>query len=176
MIAAVNKYLVENAPWALAEEPEQRGRVATVLYTAGEALRIAAVLVAPVLPVASGRIWRQLGRQGEAEEQLLANLKWGQLRNGQQIGKVEAIFPRLDREAAVAAMRRLEEVLQKEEALARERKQRACAWKRPRRGSVVVGDGQQPANRPGRFRESGDARGTGAHRRTGEGNQENFCK
>ena len=121
LIAAVNKYLVENAPWALAEKPEQRARVATVLYTAAEALRIAAVLVAPVLPVASGRIWRQLGRQGEAGEQLLANLKWGQLRTGQQIGKVEAIFPRLDREAAVAAMRRLEEVLQKEEALAREK-------------------------------------------------------
>ena len=121
LIAAVNKYLVENAPWALAEKADQRARLATVLYTAAEALRIVTSLVAPVTPVAAARIWRQLGQQKEVGEQLLANLKWGQLPAGQQINKVEAVFPRLDREAAVTKLRHLEEALQKEEALVPEK-------------------------------------------------------
>ena len=54
-------------------------------------------------------------------EQLLANLKWGQLPAGQQINKVEAVFPRLDRKAAVTELRHLEEALQKEEALVPEK-------------------------------------------------------
>ena len=121
LISAVNKYLVENAPWALAEKPDQRERLATVLYTAAEALRIASVLIAPVTPATAARIFRQLGQQEEAGEQLLANLKWGQLRAGQQINKVEAVFPRLDRKAAVTELRHLEEALQKEEALVPEK-------------------------------------------------------
>ena len=121
LISAVNKYLVKTAPWALAEKADQQARLATVLYTAAEALRIAAVLIAPVTPVAAARICRQLGQQEEVGEQLLANLKWGQLPAGQRISKVEAVFPRLDRKAAVTELRHLEEALQKEEALVPEK-------------------------------------------------------
>ena len=121
LISAVNKYLVETAPWALAEKADQQARLATVLYTAAEALRIASVLIAPVTPVAAARIFRQLGQQEEVGEQLLANLKWGQLPAGQQINKVEAVFPRLDRKAAVTELRHLEEALEKEEALVPEK-------------------------------------------------------
>ena len=109
LVAAVNKYLVENEPWTLAEQPEQRPRLATVLYTAAEALRIVTVLASPVLPVSASRIWRQLGLGGEAHEQLLAELKWGQLPFGGKIAKVEAVFPRLDKAATIAEMRRLEQ-------------------------------------------------------------------
>ncbi len=121
LISAVNKYLVKTAPWALAEKADEQARLATVLYTAAEALRIASVLIAPVTPVAAARICRQLGQQEEVGEQLLANLKWGQLPAGQQIDKVEAVFPRLDRKAAVTELRLLEEALQKEEALVPEK-------------------------------------------------------
>ena len=109
VVAAVNKYLVENEPWTLADQPDQRPRLATVLYTAAEALRIVTVLASPVLPVSASRIWRQLGLGGEAHEQLLAELKWGQLPFGGKIAKVEAVFPRLDKAATIAEMRRLEQ-------------------------------------------------------------------
>src|SRR5205807_4614502 len=42
LVAAVDKYLVESQPWALGEklDDESRSRLATILYTSAEALRI----------------------------------------------------------------------------------------------------------------------------------------
>ena len=59
----VNGYIVENEPWALAEEKDadSRARLATVLYTSAEALRIVTALAHPIIPEATARIWRQLG-------------------------------------------------------------------------------------------------------------------
>jgi methionyl-tRNA synthetase len=117
LVAAVNKYLVDNEPWALAEQSEQTPRLATVLYTAAEAIRIATVLAAPVLPESANRLWRQLGQQGEVCEQQFADLKWGQLAHSHRITKVEAVFPRLEKQATIAELRRREEELLKSEQL-----------------------------------------------------------
>ena len=50
LVNAVNKYIVENEPWAVAEKADEgsRSRLATILYTAAEALRIATALAHPV--------------------------------------------------------------------------------------------------------------------------------
>jgi methionyl-tRNA synthetase len=63
LIGAVNKYLVEQEPWIVAEKEgeENKARLATILYTAAEALRIVTVLAHPVLPESTGKIWNQLG-------------------------------------------------------------------------------------------------------------------
>src|ERR1700693_959647 len=52
LVAAVDKYIVENQPWALDEkkDEESRSRLATVLYTSAEALRIVTALAHPVMP------------------------------------------------------------------------------------------------------------------------------
>ena len=54
LVAAVDKYIVENEPWALDEkkDEESRARLATVLYTSAEALRIVTALAYPVMPEA----------------------------------------------------------------------------------------------------------------------------
>src|SRR5687767_4446035 len=49
LIARVNKYIVENEPWAIAEKPEKAETLDSVLFHAAEALRVASVLLAPVL-------------------------------------------------------------------------------------------------------------------------------
>ena len=46
---SIDKYLTVEKPWTLAEKPEDRARLATVLYTAAEGLRIIAALAHPVL-------------------------------------------------------------------------------------------------------------------------------
>ena len=63
LVAAVDKYIVENEPWALGEKQDEdsRSRLATVLYTAAEALRIATALAHPVMPEATAKIWTQMG-------------------------------------------------------------------------------------------------------------------
>src|SRR6202795_3454641 len=55
LVAAVDKYIVENEPWALDEkkDEESRSRLATVLYTSAEALRIVTALAHPVMPDAT---------------------------------------------------------------------------------------------------------------------------
>lgn len=109
LISAINKYLVETEPWVLADDESRRARLGTVLWTAAEGLRIATVLLHPVMPTATERIWHQLGFSSELKAVKLDDLCWGQLTTGQKILRVEVVFPRLDKGKAVGEMRRLEE-------------------------------------------------------------------
>jgi methionyl-tRNA synthetase len=109
MVAAVDKYIVENEPWALGEkqDEESRSRLATILYTSAEALRVVTALAHPVIPDATAKIWTQLGL-GDIRKFSLSDLKWGQLQLGTKLGSVEAVFPRADK-SAVERMQKMEE-------------------------------------------------------------------
>jgi methionyl-tRNA synthetase len=109
VVASVNKYLVEQEPWIVAEknDEESRARLATILYTAAEALRIVVALVYPVIPESAGKIWNQLGL-GEISRFDLPELKWGQLPLGGKLGQIEPVFPRADK-SAIERMHQLEQ-------------------------------------------------------------------
>ncbi|MBI1982696.1 MAG: methionine--tRNA ligase [Acidobacteria bacterium] len=98
-IARLNKYLVETEPWALAEaDPHaSKPRLAAILYTAAEAVRFTTVMLAPVLPQSSERLWKQLGGEGKLENQRLDELRWGGLKSGTRLAPPEIIFRRLDK-------------------------------------------------------------------------------
>jgi methionyl-tRNA synthetase len=72
-----------------------------VLYCAAEALRIITVLVHPVLPEATEKIWKQLGQFGKLNEVRIDELAWGQLEFGSKIGKVTAVYPRIEHQEAI---------------------------------------------------------------------------
>jgi methionyl-tRNA synthetase len=109
LVAAVDKYIVENEPWALGEKQDEdsRSRLATVLYTAAEALRIATALAYPVMPDATAKIWMQLGL-GDIKKLALSELAWGQLPLGTKLGEVQPVFPRADK-SAIERMQKMEE-------------------------------------------------------------------
>jgi methionyl-tRNA synthetase len=109
LVAAVDKYIVENEPWALGEKSDEdsRSRLATVLYTAAEALRIATALAYPVMPDATAKIWAQLGL-GDIQKLSLSELAWGQLPLGTKLGEVHPVFPRADK-SAIERMQKMEE-------------------------------------------------------------------
>ena len=109
LVAAVDKYIVENEPWALGEkqDDESRARLATVLYTSAEALRIATALAYPVMPDATAKIWTQMGL-GDIKKLALADLAWGQLPLGTRLGEVHPVFPRADK-SAVERMQKMED-------------------------------------------------------------------
>ncbi len=109
LVAAVDKYIVENEPWALGEKQDEdsRARLATVLYTSAEALRIVTALAHPVIPEATAKIWAQLGL-GDISKFALSDLHWGQLQLGTKLGKVEPVFPRADK-SAIERMQKMEE-------------------------------------------------------------------
>jgi methionyl-tRNA synthetase len=109
LVAAVDKYIVENEPWVLGEkqDEESRARLATVLYTSAEALRIATVLAHPVIPEATTKIWTQMGL-GDIQKVDLNTLAWGQLQLGTRLGEVSPVFPRADK-SAIERMQNMEE-------------------------------------------------------------------
>ena len=109
LVGSVNKYLVEQEPWVVAEKEgeEHKARLATILYTSAEALRVVTALAHPVLPDSTARIWQQLGL-GEISRLNLAELKWGQLPLGGKLGRVEPVFPRADK-TAIERMQQMEQ-------------------------------------------------------------------
>src|SRR6202020_2237387 len=109
LVAAVDKYIVENEPWSLGEkqDDESRARLATVLYTSAEALRIVTALAHPVMPNATAKIWTQLGL-GDIVKTSLADLQWGHLQLATKLGKVEPVFPRADK-SAIERMQMIED-------------------------------------------------------------------
>jgi methionyl-tRNA synthetase len=109
LVGLVNKYLVEEEPWAVAEKKDQesQSRLATILYTAAEALRVVTALAHPVVPDATAKIWSQLGL-GKISVFNLAALKWGELPPGGMLGKIEPVFPRADKNA-VERMKQMEQ-------------------------------------------------------------------
>ncbi|MFZ0481386.1 MAG: methionine--tRNA ligase [Terriglobales bacterium] len=109
LVSAVDKYIVENEPWALGAKDDagSRLRLATVLYTSAEALRIVTALAHPVMPEATAKIWAQLGL-GDITKFNLTQLRWGQLQAGTRLGEVQAVFPRADK-SAIERMQKMEE-------------------------------------------------------------------
>lgn len=115
LISAVDKFIVQQAPWKLAKQPHAEAQLNTTLYTSAEALRIATALLYPVLPESALKIWAQLGIQEPLSSVCLADLHWGQLLTGQKIGQVSPVFPRIDPQPAIEKMRELEVVVTAEQ-------------------------------------------------------------
>jgi methionyl-tRNA synthetase len=109
LLAVTDKYIVENEPWALGEKEDgdSRSRLATILYSAAEALRIATALAHPVMPEATAKIWTQMGL-GDIKKLDLSALAWGQLPLGTKLGEVQPVFPRADK-SAIERMQKMEE-------------------------------------------------------------------
>jgi methionyl-tRNA synthetase len=104
IVDALNGYITEQSPWVLAKSDETRQRLGTVLYTASEGLRALAVLLSPVIPEATQKLWRALG----AEESIGALLSqpireagsWGLLPAGSRQHPLEPLFPRIEQDRA----------------------------------------------------------------------------
>jgi methionyl-tRNA synthetase len=104
LIAHVDAYLVQNKPWAMAKNPDQRQELADVLYDAFEALRVILVLAHPVLPTATSQIWSQMGQPSELGQEQIDRLDWGQLAPGTAVGPAASVFPRLDTAITLAKL------------------------------------------------------------------------
>jgi methionyl-tRNA synthetase len=118
-----NLYIEESAPWALAKlaaeaplpadagraedstqqvegstpltEPTPQDRLAFVLYNTLEAIRIMALLFAPVMPASSAEVFSRLSLKDPATTTDLAQAsQWGGLGAGNTITIGEPLFPR----------------------------------------------------------------------------------
>jgi methionyl-tRNA synthetase len=75
LVDAANEFIAETAPWTLAKDEAQVSRLTQVLFDASEAIRLAAVLLTPVMPRASAEILRRVGA-GESTPSLDRDGRW----------------------------------------------------------------------------------------------------
>ena len=104
LLSRTNKYINVCAPWTMMGDEAQRPRLATILHTCVEVVRIVAVLLAPVLPASCAKVWKQLGQQEALQGQRLDRLQWSRELSGNKLGEIEAVFPRLDRKALLDSL------------------------------------------------------------------------
>jgi methionyl-tRNA synthetase len=97
IVERANKYVEEQAPWALAKEPGQSAKLAAVLYDLAEALRVVAAALAPFLVETPGRIYLQLGLDRAPSR--WAETQWGGLKPGISIRRGAPLFPRIEKVA-----------------------------------------------------------------------------
>jgi methionyl-tRNA synthetase len=95
-----NGLIQTTAPWKLAKNKDQRIILDAVLYHLAEALRVIAILIAPVLPKAAHGIFDQLNWKmelsGKEERFSLKDAEWGKLPDGHVVGKPVPLFPRIE--------------------------------------------------------------------------------
>ena len=98
LVDALNGYITDTEPWALAKDPAQRERLESVLATAVHGLGTLAVLLAPVLPKATARLWEAIGGSGTVESQRI-DRAW-EFDGGSRVTALEAsLFPRIEEAA-----------------------------------------------------------------------------
>lgn len=102
IVEALNGYITEQEPWAVAKDEKQRERLGTILNTSAEGLRVLAVTLHPVMPKSTQILWDSFnvtGTLGDVAEQRIDEVAaWGRLPIGTPITKVPSLFPRLDLE------------------------------------------------------------------------------
>jgi methionyl-tRNA synthetase len=92
-VKAINGYLEKRQPWTQARAADPRP-LAVTLYTAAECLRVAAGLLAPVMPGKMAELRTALGLPPETPP-LDRLATWGALKPGTAIRPGAALFPRL---------------------------------------------------------------------------------
>ncbi|RUM92162.1 MAG: methionine--tRNA ligase [Thermodesulfatator sp.] len=94
VLNVANKVIDKSAPWELARDESKQALLDSVLYSLMETLRLAAVLISPVMPEAAGRILTSLGLDPD-KELSSKGLEPGRLASGTQAKKIKALFPRI---------------------------------------------------------------------------------
>ena len=113
VIQRANKYIDENAPWALAKDMDANGeRLAAVLYNLLETVRICTVLLTPFMPDSCGKIFAQIGAD-EAARTWDSAWHFGILPEDVQVHKGENLFPRIDMNKELTELEAIQEAAKK---------------------------------------------------------------
>lgn len=96
---AVNGYVTIQQPWVVAKDESKKSELDAILYNTAESLRALAILLHPVMPLSTSKLWSYLGAEGSlgpiASQKISDVAKWGQLKGGSKIIKGDILFPRL---------------------------------------------------------------------------------
>ena len=120
LFSRCNKYIDETMPWALAKDPDQIGRLATVLYNLLECVRIAGVLLRPFLPDTADKILWSLNTMEKDTDSVK---EFGMLETDIRVTeKPEILFARLNEKEVMAKVAEIQKVYQAVKKKAAEKK------------------------------------------------------
>lgn len=101
LVRAADEYIEKTAPFKMWKDPAKKEGVGPILADLAETLRIASVLLSPVLPAKMEELWKRLGldyadalKAGRGD--FVSWTKWGGLKAGSTIVKGDALFPRFE--------------------------------------------------------------------------------
>ncbi len=97
LLRKVDAFINATEPFKVAKDPNRKDELATILYQCAESVRIASLLLEPILCVKMPELWTALGVSGPTTETPLAKLAaWGGLKPGTKVQKV-ALYPRVEK-------------------------------------------------------------------------------
>ena len=100
IVTRANRYVEENAPWALAKRNDL-ARLGSVLYNLAESLRLIGLDLFPIMPSTSQKIWNALGINKQVSAcRMHEERQWGKLAVGSVIQPGVQLFPRIDQKQA----------------------------------------------------------------------------
>jgi methionyl-tRNA synthetase len=94
VIDAANEYIASTEPWALARDPANASRLSQVLFDVAESIRVAGVLLLPVMPRSAAEILRRVGETRSAGTLRLQDAAWND-EGARIIEKGSALWPRI---------------------------------------------------------------------------------
>ena len=102
IVDATNEFITASEPWTLARDPGKADALSQVLCDSVEALRIAAVLLLPVMPGSAAEILRRVG-EGTAPPDLRLDRDAAWRTDARTLVKGPALWPRLESPTAANA-------------------------------------------------------------------------
>ncbi|MBB6455231.1 methionyl-tRNA synthetase [Salirhabdus euzebyi] len=104
-VSRTNKYIDETKPWVLAKEESNRDRLGNVMAHLAESLRHISIMLQPFLTSTPEKVFTQLGIQEENLKNWDSLNEFGLMKEGTLVQKGNPIFPRLDVDDEVKAIK-----------------------------------------------------------------------
>jgi methionyl-tRNA synthetase len=96
LVRRANQYIEETAPWKLAKNPEDEGRLGSVMNALLESVRLAALLLTPVMPGKCAEIRGRL--KAETGHLSMKQARWdpAAFRPAAPLERPDPLFPRIE--------------------------------------------------------------------------------
>ena len=97
LIREVDLFINDTAPFKLAKDESKASELGAILYQCLEVLRIASLILQPVIPNKMDEFHKAIGMEHSHDQTYSSVMEWGGLQAGTRIKKV-ALYPRVDME------------------------------------------------------------------------------
>jgi methionyl-tRNA synthetase len=94
-VRRLNRLVEEEAPWKLAKDEAQAGRLDAVLNGLAAGLRLVALALHPIIPTTTAEILRRLGQPSGDQDLMLERAEWSGLVPAEVV-KAPPLFPRIE--------------------------------------------------------------------------------